>query len=256
MERVFENDLVSVIIPVYNCELFLSSTIDSVLAQDSEKKLEIIIVNDCSSDNSEKIIQKYIKKHSNIFYFKNNINLGAGESRNIGLSKAKGRFVAFVDADDLWKSDKIKKQLRLLQEKNAFFSYTAIEMIDKNGKKIKNKRKLKTEITYSFLLKNTMIANSSVLIDRNILGDFKMSTRRMSHDYSTWLRLLRNGSKAYGVDEALVSYRVHSSSLSSNKLKSAKYIWDIQKEDEGLSSIHILFNIACWSVNSILKYFF
>lgn len=256
MEKIFDDNLISIIIPTYNCEKYISLTLDSVLRQKVDKNLEIILIDDCSVDATIQLIDTYISKYKNIYLLKNTKNVGAGESRNNGISFAKGRYIAFIDADDIWKEDKLQKQITLISKKNALLSYTAIEMIDGTGNLIKTKRKVKTEIDYKFLLKNTMIANSSVMIDRNLIPDFKMSSRRLSHDYSTWLKLLRNGCKAYGINEALVSYRVHSSSLSSNKLKSAKYIWDIQRQDEHIPIPFVLFNIACWSVNSILKYFF
>ena len=256
MEKIFDDNLISIIIPTYNCEKYISLTLDSVLRQKVDKNLEIILIDDCSVDATIQLIDTYISKYKNIYLLKNTKNVGAGESRNNGIAFAKGRYIAFIDADDIWKEDKLQKQIALISKKNALLSYTAIEMIDGTGNLIKTKRKVKTEIDYKFLLKNTMIANSSVMIDRNLIPDFKMSSRRLSHDCSTWLKLLRNSCKAYGINEALVSYRVHSSSLSSNKLKSAKYIWDIQRQDEHIPIPFVLFNIACWSVNSILKYFF
>ena len=236
MEKIFDNNLISIIIPTYNCEKYISLTLDSVLRQKVDKNLEIILIDDCSVDATIQLIDTYISKYKNIYLLKNTKNVGAGESRNNGIAFAKGRYIAFIDADDIWKEDKLQKQIALISKKNALLSYTAIEMIDGTGNLIKT--------------------NSSVMIDRNLIPDFKMSSRRLSHDYSTWLKLLRNGCKAYGINEALVSYRVHSSSLSSNKLKSAKYIWDIQRQDEHIPIPFVLFNIACWSVNSILKYFF
>ena len=254
MDRTFDNELISVIIPIYNSKTYLKQTIDSVLNQDYDKDFNIILVDDCSKDNPEEIINLY-KDEDRVIYIKLEENVGAGEARNIGLKFSAARFVAFLDSDDLWKKEKLKKQMLLMKEKNALLSYTAIDMIDSTGSLIKSKRKVPKKASYKTILKNTLIANSSVIVDRAVAGDFLISTRRMSQDYSTWLRLLRGGSLAYGIDEALVSYRVHNASLSFDKRSSLKYIWDIQREDEKLPAPVVFFNLICWSFNSFIKHF-
>ncbi len=255
MKNIFEDKLVSIIIPIYNCENYIKYALDSVLMQTYKGKIEILVIDDASHDNSANIVMDYMKKYPNIFYYKNEKNIGVGASRNIVIKKARGRFIALLDADDIWRKDKLEKQIDFMCENKLAFSYTAIEMIDKYGKLFKKKRNIKTDVTYKFLLKNTMIANSSVIIDRYIINDFLMSERRLSPDYSTWLRLLRNNYIAKGINEAMLSYRVYSGSLSSNKLKSIKYIWDVQTQDEHLNPFYVAFNIIFWSFNSFKKYF-
>ena len=119
---------------------------------------------------------------------------------------------------------------------------------------IKGKRKVKEEIDYKFLLSNTMIPTSGVMVDRTIKGDFRMHLRRGGQDYATWLRLLRDGSKAYGIDEALVGYRIDGESLSSNKLKSVRQIWEIQTQDEKIGKVAAGWHIVRWCWNSVKKY--
>ena len=177
MEKIFDDNLISIIIPTYNCEKYISLTLDSVLSQKVDKNLEIILIDDCSVDTTIQLIDTYISKYKNIYLLKNTKNVGAGESRNNGIAFAKGRYIAFIDADDIWKEDKLQKQITLISKKNALLSYTAIEMIDSTGHLIKTKRKVKTEIDYKFLLKNTMIANSSVMISRCPLVDLATITR-------------------------------------------------------------------------------
>lgn len=256
MERKSEEyvcDLVSVIIPVYNDEKYLERTLESVLAQ-SYRPIEIVLVDDQSKDGSAEIIKKYQETHPEIVYYLQEQNMGAGHARNKALELARGQYVAFLDADDLWKPEKINKQVELLKEKNGAFCFTAIEMIDGNDNVIKTKRSVKPEIDYSFLLSNTMIPTSGVLIDRVIKGDFRMHLRRGGQDYATWLRLLRDGTKAYGIDEALVGYRIDGESLSSNKLKSVVQIWEIQTQDEGINKIAVVFHLVRWCWNSVKKY--
>lgn len=249
----FKKGLVSVITPVYNVDKYIDRTLMSVFAQ-TYKDIEIVLVDDQSQDKSAEIVKRYQKTHPEIVYYLQPKNMGAGHARNKALELARGQYVAFLDADDMWKPEKIEKQIKLLNEKKGGFCFTAIEMIDGNDKVIKNKRKVKGEIDYKFLLSNTMIPTSSVMIDRYVKGDFRMHLRRGGQDYATWLRLLRNGNKAYGIDEALVGYRIDGESLSSNKLKSIGQIWEIQTQDEGIGKLAVGLHIIRWCWNSVKKY--
>lgn len=256
MERTSDDyvkGLVSVITPVYNVEKYIDRTLRSVFAQ-TYNNIEIVLVDDQSRDKSAEIIKRYQENHPEIIYYLQPENKGAGHARNKALELAKGQYVAFLDADDIWKPEKIEKQLKLLMEKNGSFCFTAIEMIDGNDKVIKGKRKVKEEIDYKFLLSNTMIPTSGVLIDRTVKGDFRMHLRRGGQDYATWIKLLRDGSKAYGIDEALVGYRIDGNSLSSNKMKSVGQIREIQTQDEGINKQKAMINIIKWMVNSMKKY--
>lgn len=256
MERK-QNDyvkgLVSVITPVYNCEKYIERTLNSVFSQ-TYKNIEIVLVDDRSKDSSVDIIKSFQATHPEIVYYLQPKNMGAGHARNKALEIAKGQYVAFLDADDMWKPEKIEKQINLLQKKNGGFCFTAIEMIDGDDNVIKGKRKVKDAIDYKFLLSNTMIPTSGVMVDRTIKGDFRMHLRRGGQDYATWLRLLRDGSKAYGINEAMVGYRIDGESLSSNKMKSISQIWEIQTQDEGIGKIAATWHIVRWCWNSIKKY--
>lgn len=246
--------LVSVIIPVYNVEKYIDRTLNSIFAQTYDQ-IEIVMVDDQSSDKSAELIKRYQEEHPEIIYYLQPQNMGAGHARNKALELAKGQYVAFLDADDVWKPEKVEKQINLMREKNGSFCFTAIEMIDGEDNVIKPKRKVREKIDYKFLLSNTMIPTSSVVVDRIVIGDFRMHLRRGGQDYATWLKLLRDGSTAYGIDEALVGYRIDGESLSSNKLKSIQQIWEIQTQDEGISKIAAFFHIIVWTMNSIKKYF-
>lgn len=254
MKREYINDLVSVITPVYNAEDYLERMLDSVLNQ-TYKNIEIVLVDDCSKDNSEKIIKQYQNDNKNIIYFKQLKNLGAGYARNKALELAKGRYVAFLDSDDIWFLEKIEKQIALMKKSNTPFCYTAIEMIDKDDNVIKPKRNIKEECTYKYLLHNTIIATSSVVVDRKQLGDFRMHLRRGGQDYATWLKLLRTGVVAKGLNETLVRYRISEGSLSSNKFKSIKQVWEIQIRDEQINIFCAILNVICFIFNALKKYF-
>lgn len=245
---------VSVITPIYNADKYLESTLESVFNQ-TYKNLEIVLVDDCSTDTSKAIIEKFMCKHSEIIYYCQPKNMGAGAARNKALELATGQYVAFLDSDDLWLPEKTEKQIQLMKKKNSPFSYAAIEMMDEDSKTIKEKRNIKESCDYNYLLHNTIIATSSVIIDRSVLGDFRMPLRRGGQDYATWLKLLRNGTVASGINEALVRYRISSNSLSSNKFKSIKQIWEIQTQDEHINLLRVFFDIIVFTLNAFKKYY-
>ena len=251
---LYNNKTVSVIIPVYNVAKYITHTIDSILNQ-SYKDVEIVLVDDCSTDNSAEIIANYTSSHSNVIYWKLEKNQGAAVARNKALSLAKGRYVAFLDSDDVWCEGKLEKQLALMNEKDAAISCTAMDTIDECGKSLGSVRKVRETIDYNFLLHNTMIATSTVLVDRNITGNFQMPLRRGGQDYATWLMLMRNGTICYGLNDVLSHYRVLPNSLSSNKWKSVKQVWQIQTKDEGINKISASINVCCFIVNAFVKHF-
>lgn len=254
MNHTYENEMVSIIIPVYNSEKYISKTLDSALNQ-TYKQIEIILVDDCSSDSSEQLVRNYEKKHKNIVYHRQQENAGAAVARNKALELAKGRYIAFLDSDDLWYPEKLEKQLEFMQQKRAAICYTAIEMIDENDNLLKDKRNVKEMVNYNFLLKNTMIATSTVVVDRNLTGDFKMPLIRSGQDYATWLLLMRNGTNAFGINDVFVKYRKGRNSLSSNKLGNIKKVWRIQTNNEGINPISAAYFSICYAFNAFKKHY-
>ena len=250
----FENEIVSVIIPVYNAEKYLCKTIDSVLRQ-TYALIEIVITDDCSTDGSERIVNEYLKKHSNITYTRLAHNSGAAAARNQALQQAKGRYVAFLDSDDLWLPQKIEKQLHLIRTEHAAICFTAVQVIDENDCILKDKRNVLKRVDYNFLLRNTMIATSSVVVDRRQTGPFEMPPIKRGQDYATWLQLLRNGVVAFGINESLVKYRKSSNSLSSRKFDGIRQVWTIQTQYEKISPIKAAFNSLFFAVNAFKKHY-
>lgn len=250
---VYESGLVSIITPVFNSARFVGKTIKSVIGQ-SYGDWEMLLVDDCSSDNSADIIAEYALRDKRIRYIRLEQNMGAAAARNRGLDEARGRYIAFVDADDLWMADKLDEQLKLIKQKNAGLTFTAIEIIDENGDIVKPKRRVKPVIDYRFLLANTMIACSSVVIDRMVTGDFLMPLVRKGQDYATWLSMMRGGLKAYGIDKALVRYRMVRGSISSNKLAALGRTWHIYREQEHLNLVRSMFYFSLYTFNALKKY--
>lgn len=251
---LYNNETVSVITPVYNVAKVIGRTLDSMLMQDY-KDLEIVLVDDCSKDNSAEIIKRYQEEYNNIVYHKQEKNGGAAVARNTALNIAKGRYVAFLDSDDQWCEGKISKQLAFMKKKDAAICCTAMDCIDEDDKPLNSVRNVRERISYKFLLHNTMIATSTVMADRNKTGNFQMPLRRGGQDYATWLMLMRNGTICYGLNEVLTHYRVMSNSLSSNKWKSIRQVWEIQTQDEGINKVSAAINVCFFIANAFVKHF-
>lgn len=255
LREIYDNEIVSVIIPVYNSGRYITETIESALNQ-TYNNIEIVLVDDCSKDNSREIIERFMNMHSNIVYHLQEKNGGAALARNKALDLAKGRYVAFLDSDDLWYPEKIEKQLQLMQNKKIAFCYTAYEMVDGQGIVLKNKTRVIERAEYKNLLKNTVISTPTVMIDRNITGDLRMPNRRTGQDYAYWLLLLKEVKLAYGLNESLVTVRRRSGSLSRNKFQNIVDVWEIQTKIENIPRMYALYNTLCYIFNSLIKRLF
>ena len=255
MAYLYDNEMVSVIIPVYNAGKYIGNTIESALNQ-TYKKITLVIVDDCSTDKSKNIIDEYIKHNNNIIYHLNSNNTGAAVARNKALEIANGRYVAFLDSDDLWFPEKIQRQLALMSNNNVGFCYTAYEMIDDEGRLIREKIKILEKTEYKHLLKRTMISTPTVLLDRQLIGNVEMPLRRTGQDYAYWLLLLRKIGVAYGIDEALVQVRRRKNSLSKNKIQNVRDVWSIQTKFENIPLLNATYNTICYVCNSFFKRYF
>lgn len=250
----YQQGLVSIITPVYQSERFIELTILSVLAQ-SYQNWEMILIDDCSHDKSAEIIQKFVEKDKRIKYLRLETNSGAAVARNKAIEMAQGEYLAFLDSDDLWEPLKLEKQLEFMKEKNSNFSFTRIKIIDSNNNTIKETIPIPLKVDYNYLLKRTVIATSTVIINRHNITNFSMPLRRGGQDYATWLQLLRNIDYAYGLNECLTLYRVSSHSLSSNKFSSIRQVYEIQTEDEHISRIKAIYNTFFFCVYAFKKHF-
>lgn len=246
------NDKVSVITASYNASRFIEETIKSVLDQTYDN-LELIIVDDCSTDNTEEIVKKYMKLDSRVKFYKLEKNSGAAVVRNKALEKAKGRFIAFLDSDDVWDREKLEKQINFMKNNNYGFSFTSYRLMNENGLLLNKEVRVPSQIKYEELLKNTIIGCLTVIIDKDIIGDFRMPLVRAGQDTATWLSILRNGNIAYGYDEVLASYRLVNGSISSNKFKALKRTWNTYRKLENLNLIKSTYYFVHYVLNAIRK---
>lgn len=253
MEKYQEN-LVSIITPVYNCEKLLPKTIECVMNQ-TYKNWELLLVDDCTQDNSAKVIKEYIKKDKRIKYFKLEENSGAAIARNKALKESNGRFIAYLDADDLWKKEKLENQVKFMLDNNYAFTCTDYEKIDEDGNSLNKVIKIPAKVNYSLFLRNTIIQTVGVMVDTNLVEKdlLVMPNIRRRQDAATWCQLLKNGYDCYECPENLSYYRVVSNSLSSNKFKAVKMNWYWYRKIEKLPLWKACYCFIGYAFNAVKK---
>lgn len=243
--------LVSVIIPVYNASKTIEKTINSVLDQ-SYTNFELIAIDDCSTDNSFEILEKLSSEDNRIILYRNSKNLGVAKTRNIGIDIARGEFISFLDSDDIWKASKLEKQLKYIKQKNAHICYTAYEMISNDGSN-SVLRCVPKEINYTKLLKENVICLSTTIVKSYVLKKYPFQTEFFHEDFVLWLKLLRAGCKAVGIQEYLVIYR--KGGRSSDKLKAGINRWVVYRKSEKLSFILSTYYLINYIINGVKKYY-
>jgi len=244
------HNLVSIITPSYNASKFIEECIRSVLDQ-SYTNWELIIVDDCSSDNSCEMIRKYNDKRIQLFELDSNV--GAAEARNVAIRKAKGKYIAFLDSDDLWESQKLEKQISFMQTEDIAFSFSTYQPMSEDGSKLYLIIHAPKIVTYYSYLKNTIIGCLTVVIDREKTGYFEMPNIRSSHDMALWLLIMRRGFDAYGLDENLARYRIVSTSNTASKWRAAKDVWKVYREIEKLSFFYSSWCFLNYAFNAFVK---
>ena len=244
--------LVSIIMPCYNAERYIAQSIESVLAQ-TYTNWELLITDDCSTDNSVKIAQKYCLQDDRISLLVPDEHHGIAVTRNLSLSRSKGRFVAFLDNDDIWASDKLEKQINYMLKNDVGFTYASYELIDCNGVPMNKTIKTQGIIDYKKYLKNTIIGCGTVVLDTKIIGHISMPNNDTSDDMAAWLSILRKGYKAYPLDDILLKYRITDKSASSNKFKASHDVWKVYRVNEDLSLPKSVFCFICYTFNAIKK---
>lgn len=249
-----EEQLVSIIVPVYNSEKFINDTIQTVKEQ-MYKNWELLLVNDCSTDNSENIIEKYIKEDNRIKLINLEKNSGAAIARNTGIESSRGKYVAFLDSDDLWKKEKLSKQIKFMEENNYDFTFTGYEFADENGNRLEKIVNIPKQLNYKQALKNTTIFTSTVIFNVENLGKklISMPNVRRGQDTATWWKVLKTGVIAYGLNETLSLYRRSSNTLSSNKIKALKRTWNLYRNVEKLSFFTSLYNFCWYCFNAVKR---
>lgn len=215
------NPLVTIITPCFNCEKYLKATIDSVLAQ-TFTNWEMIIVDDCSTDSSYKIALDASQKDSRIFVFKNGCNKGACYSRNFATDKAKGKYIAFLDSDDVWYKEKLQIQIDFMKANDCDFSFSEYELIDSESKPLYKKARIVKHLSYNKNLFHNYPGCLTVVYDREKTGNIHGNKTGNADDYDLVLNILKKTTNAMGINQILAKYRRHNKSISYKRMSMVK----------------------------------
>ncbi len=244
--------LVSIVTPAYKAEGFIGATIESVIAQDYAQ-WEMIVVDDHSPDGGAEVVRRYASIDARVKLVQLKKNVGAAMARNAALEAASGRYIAFLDSDDMWLPSKLSTQLAFMQDVQSGLSFTSFRRISQAGDRVGRLIRVPARLDYDALLRNTAIATSTVIVDTAISGEFRM-TKTYYDDFVLWLRLLKRGISARGLPLDLARYRMVAKSISRNKWNSALHVWRTYREIEGLSALYAAWCFAHYSCRAWLKY--
>ena len=246
------NDLISIIMPVYNTDKYLAEAINSVLNQ-TYQNFELVIVDDHSTDNSSKIINSF--KSEKIKYTRLDRNTGAANARNVGIMQSIGNIICFIDSDDIWDENKLKKQYEFMTSNKYAFCYCKYKKMNENGITKEIKYKYNHKITYKDLLNNTEIGTSTVMLNTKLISKelIKMNHYNSCEDTATWLRITKQGFDAYILPEYLAIHRVRRGSLSYNKFKNAINMFKIYRKQEKKSIVEATKLFINYAVNALNK---
>ena len=236
-----ETPLVSILIPTFNSEKFILETLQSIQKQ-TYINWEIILVDDCSTDGTLTIVAKFAVNESRIQYSKLGENLGTGVARNSALTSAKGRYIAFLDADDLWLPEKLEKQVNFMKKNQLPFTFSFYVCIDEAGNPLNKRVEAPLNLSYLELFFCNYIGNLTGIYDVEFFGKIPISSIRKRQDWMLWLTVLKKIKTAQPVPESLASYRVRTDSLSTSKLNLIQYNFAVYRRFHGYSFI---ISVAC-----------
>jgi glycosyltransferase involved in cell wall biosynthesis len=250
------NKLVSIITPSYNSSRFIEQAIMSVLAQ-TYSHWEMLIVDDCSPDNSNAIIEKYRRQDNRIKLIKLSENSGPAVARNQAIEAAKGRYLAFLDADDLWLPEKLSTQVEVMQTTGCALSYSFYKKIDEADQDLGIIVKSPLQLTYRDMLKSNYIGCLTAMYDTQKIGKVYMPQIHKRQDYGLWLSILKKTDYAVGIDQVLAAYRITTNSISSNKFNLLKYNYLLFRKHEHFNCLKALYCVM-WNIwikiRSIMNY--
>lgn len=246
------DELISIIMAAYNAERTIESAIRSVLVQ-TYTNWELVVVNDCSSDSTSEIVASLATSDSRIHLLNNEYNSGVSITRKRGMEYANGFWIAVLDSDDIWTSDKLEKQIGLAHRTEAELIFTGSAFIDNDGHPIDWQLHVPERLSYKELLKQNLVSNSSVLVKKELYQQFYAIGDEMHEDFAIWLGITKTGRDAYGIDEPLLIYRLANSSKSSNKFKAAKMNWNTYRYI-GLNIIQSAYYMCWYIAKGLMKY--
>lgn len=250
--EILHTPLVSIVTPVYNSADFLPETLESIRMQ-TFKDFEHLIVDDGSTDKSSSILERYASQDARIRIIRLKGNSGPAKARNTAIEEARGRFIAFVDSDDVWLPQKLELQLSFMAKKKSPVSFTSYFKMTEEGLDTGGIVKAKPTVTYKDLLRSNFIGCSTAIYDTQKVGKVFMPNILKRQDYGLWLEITKSGNVAHGISEPLVRYRIRENSVSSNKFLAAKYHWKVLREVENLNLAKAFFYFTQYAYYGICK---
>lgn len=251
MIRKENRGLVSIIMPSYNSEDYIKDSIDSVMNQ-TYKNWELLIVDDSSTDQTVSIIRNHIKNDARIKLEVLRQNSGAAIARNQAVEKAKGKYLAFLDSDDLWDEKKLSKQINFMEENNYLFTSTSFNEMNDDNQVLNNITHSYEKLDYNGVLKHCP-GNSTVMYNAEELGKFYSPDIRKRNDFAMWLQVIKEAKYLYGLSDVLSVYRVREGSLSKNKTDLVKYQWEVYRDIEKLSFMKSLYLLMHKTISVLIK---
>ena len=243
--------LVSIVVPVYNAGKYIEKTIRMVQEQ-TFTNWELILVDDCSQDDGAKKIEPFLS--DKIRLIQKEKNEGAAAARNTGLDHMRGRYLAFLDADDVWRKEKLEKELAFMRKKDCAFCFTAYEFGDEEANGTGKVVNVPETLTFKQALPRTVIFTTTVLFDTEKIDKKLLKMPQVpSEDTATWWQILRAGYTAYGLNENLAVYRRPAKSLSSNKFVALKRIWFLYRRQAGLSVVKSAYYFVVWAFLAVKR---
>lgn len=249
---IFDDELVSIITPAYRVEAIVLDTIESVIKQ-TYLKWEMLIADDCSPDGTAAVVAAAAASDPRVRLIKCEANGGPAAARNAALRMARGRWIAFLNSDDLWMPTKLEETLRHAVEKNSALTFTGFRRISFDSQETGRYISVPETLTYNGLLGNTAIATSTVLVDRQMTGEFSMK-KVYYDDFVCWLEILKRGFKAHGLNRDLMRYRVVANSVSRNKQRSAGEVWKTYRQVEKINPVCSAWYFMNYAFNAYKKY--
>ena len=243
--------LVSIIVPCHNSAKFITATLNSIIAQDYQS-WELIIIDDQSTDDTRAIVEKFSSKYNNVQFIPLPKNMGVSNSRNIGMAKAIGKYIAFLDSDDIWLENKLSRQVAYMEDKMLAMTFCAYKRINEDGAIISGVTPAPFSVGYEQLLSHNMIIFSTSMILKGVIGNLEFS-KAGHEDWIFFLQLFKKCKLGYGINEPLALYRIRKGSISSNKLKAVVKTWKILRESEKLGLVKSMYHFSKYAVLTILK---
>ena len=243
---------ISIITPTYNSKDFIPQTINAIINQ-TYCYWELIVTDDCSSDETWGLLQEYVRKDNRIKIFQLEKNSGPGVARNNSIKHATGRYIAFCDSDDVWLPEKLEKQIDFLQKNDLAFTFSSYRKINEMGEKGGVVKALPL-VSYNDLLKTCSIGCLTAIYDTEKIGKVYMPEIRKRQDYGLWLKIFKIIGSSKGMEEILALYRVRTNSVSSNKLKAAKYHYKVLREVGKVPLIKAWYYFLHYAFAGFIKY--